>query len=113
MESASNGAAKRLRSHGMSAGRGKQDDTFVVPTLSTISEESAWGLDPLRSHKILDQRKPRRYDVQFESRVCNTPWSSQFGECGQPYVDAKHAGWSKHGLNWFTQSCLEHRYTAV
>ena len=88
-------------------------DTSVVPTLSTISEESAWGLEPLRSHEILDERNPRRYYVQFECRVCKKPWSSQFGEGGQPYVDAKHAGWSKYGPNWFKQSCPEHRYTEV
>ena len=41
-------------------------DTFVVPTLSTISEESTWGLDPLRSHEIVDERNPRTYYVQFE-----------------------------------------------
>ena len=80
-------------------------DMSAAPSLSMSSNESSWPLQPNRFHEILDSRDPCRYQLSFRCRVCGMEWLSAYGEGGQPYVDAKEAGWSKSGGSWALQVC--------
>ena len=75
------------------------------------SPSSNWPPEPSTPHEILDPRAPNSYMVTLRCQSCSRHWDSGWGKGGQPYIDARHAGWKKAGGNWSKATCPGCRLT--
>ena len=94
----------------MQEGLVKTQSTALVPYNSSLGASSARGSGlsaaaPSTPHEILHPVHSRRYRLVLKCRECGREWVSEWAEGGDPYVEARDAGWAKSGGNWTKHYC--------